>query len=1276
MTMATQRLEIFALLDLRIWFCLLICYSSCLAQKDCTGVNCPLLENCIEEVLEPGACCASCVQNGCACEGYQYYDCVNGGFRGGKVPEGSSYFVDFGSTECACPTGGGKISCYFIPCPELPQNCIEVLEPVEGCQQCAKVGCLHNSQKYTAGHTFHMPPCKVCHCPNSGGELMCYALPDCDANREMKTVHPVINENEEPVRHYDDQYSYDQEPLDNEHFHKESSKQSKENVPFNSSQQKSASRNVGIDDDETDDYDYKENHVVPIIPHGPFYTTKLPDIISVTPIDTTVQPITLAKEMKNTWGEEEELQSEQLTKRKMLEEIEDRKNKEEQTDHVFPTVKFSLTKQPPIAVKEYDSAVPNKQPQTLFYYPFDEEEDTNNIKLGPDLDEGNVGQNFSYQLVQSIPPGDPLLTSVTPLPRASKGVEPPTGDALEEETNYNDNVGTSRFTTAATSGATTPATTSPTTSRHLTYSSTSSEKPIHEEVDISGADVIEYCCAAGQQWAASNGQCFDIPVRRLDSATCKIAQKQCCVSYMEEHSCLVGMNFAKENEDCYANPSDVCGADIYKKCCDCCTLGITFQSQYGGCEEKPSLGYPCSQAFLSCCEGAEDFTHLPVRRWLKPQPLPETTLVPEQVLETESHKEAHSVSEEEAAFNFITDGELNECSMYPGQLCQHFCVKTVESYECTCFPGYTLQGDGRTCKSEYEDEENSFTEAQTTQESQTLTTVKVDRCGDASPCTHYCTQVGRDIICSCLLGYKLMTDQVSCEDVNECIMETHNCSRQESCVNTQGSFQCIPAKICENGFILNANNKCVDINECLTEAQNCKFGEICINTIGSFRCQKTIICGTGFEQMDDHCQDINECERGNHNCAVNYECQNTPGSFRCHLKMRCSEGFLQGSQGNCHDVNECTALAQPCKPGFNCINTVGSYTCQRNYITCGRGYHASPDGTRCIDVDECQSGVHRCGEGQVCQNIPGSYRCDCKSGYQYNSLSRTCIDVNECWRYPGRLCAHTCENTPGSYYCTCSTGFKLALDGKNCEDINECENNLCGQECANIYGSYQCYCRQGYQLSELDGHSCEDIDECAQSGGTLCTFRCLNVPGSYNCACPEIGYTVSPNGRTCRDIDECAIGTHNCTSTETCFNIQGGFRCPLVDCPPNYRKAADMRCERIMCPSYMDCQNIPVRITYYQLTFPTNVQVPSTIFRIAPSPAYIGDNIVLTITKGNAENYFSTRKLNAYTGIVYVQRQFMESKDFLLDVEMKLWRQGIFTSFLAKIYVFVAAHPF
>ncbi|KAK2121793.1 hypothetical protein P7K49_003179 [Saguinus oedipus] len=84
--------------------------------------------------------------------------------------------------------------------------------------------------------------------------------------------------------------------------------------------------------------------------------------------------------------------------------------------------------------------------------------------------------------------------------------------------------------------------------------------------------------------------------------------------------------------------------------------------------------------------------------------------------------------------------------------------------------------------------------------------------------------------------------------------------------------------------------------------------------------------------------------------------------------------------------------------------------------------------------------------------------------------------VNECQRYPGRLCGHKCENTLGSYLCSCSVGFRLSADGRSCEDINECSSSPCSQECANVYGSYQCYCRRGYQLSDVDGVTCEGAD--------------------------------------------------------------------------------------------------------------------------------------------------------------------------------------------------------
>uniref|UniRef100_A0A669CB90 Fibulin 2 n=1 Tax=Oreochromis niloticus TaxID=8128 RepID=A0A669CB90_ORENI len=463
----------------------------------------------------------------------------------------------------------------------------------------------------------------------------------------------------------------------------------------------------------------------------------------------------------------------------------------------------------------------------------------------------------------------------------------------------------------------------------------------------------------------------------------------------------------------------------------------------------------------------------------------------------------------------------------------------------------------------------------------------------------------------------------------------------------------------------------INVDECMTGAHSCKPSQRCVNTVGSFVCELQVTCPAGYQLRNSLCEDIDECTMRTHNCGMGFVCENTVGSFLCNPKQKCISGFTQDSHGNCIDINECSSLSEPCSSGFNCINTVGSYTCQKKIVMCSHGYHASPDGAKCVDTDECQMETHRCGAGQICHNLPGSYRCDCQTGYQYNALRKVCTDVNECWRYSGRLCAQKCENTPGSYRCSCTAGFSLAFDGKNCEDTNECEQNPCSQECANIYGSYQCYCRPGYYLKD-DGHTCEDIDECSQSIGNLCAFQCVNTAGSYQCACPPHGYVMAANGRTCKDIDECTAGTHNCSTRQTCYNLQGGFRCLSFDCPQHYKKVSNTRCERINCPaSSLDCKNSPLWITYYQLTYETNIIIPAQIFRIGPNPAYSGDHIVISITKGNEEGYFSTRKLNSFTGAVYLQRKVREPKDFLIDVEMKLLRQGTFTSFLAKIHVFI-----
>lgn len=192
---------------------MLLCMDSCLSQKDCTGVECPPLLNCIETSFEKGTCCPTCAQKGCTCEGYQYYDCIQAGFQKGKVPEGESYFVDFGSTECSCPKGGGNIICQFIPCPELPPNCIDISQPADGCLQCRKVGCTHGNKKYDAGHSFQMDHCRVCHCPNEGGKLMCSPIPGCDPRSSNKPTWVTTTENNNPLRDVNSRQMTPMEPF-------------------------------------------------------------------------------------------------------------------------------------------------------------------------------------------------------------------------------------------------------------------------------------------------------------------------------------------------------------------------------------------------------------------------------------------------------------------------------------------------------------------------------------------------------------------------------------------------------------------------------------------------------------------------------------------------------------------------------------------------------------------------------------------------------------------------------------------------------------------------------------------------------------------------------------------------------------------------------------------------------------------------------------------------------------------------------------------------------
>ncbi|MBZ3876482.1 Fibulin-2 [Sciurus carolinensis] len=517
--------------------------------QDCTGVECPPLENCIEEALEPGACCAACVRRGCPCEGYQYYDCVQGGFAEGRVPAGQSYFVDFGSTECSCPPGGGKISCQFMLCPELPPNCIEAVVAADSCPQCGQLGCVHGGRKYPAGHTVHLAPCRACHCPDAGGELICYQLPGCHGNFSDP-------EDGDAERHYEDPYSYDQEVAEAEAAVAGEVEAGAGGPP--------AALGGGSQ------------------PAATIRATPWPAALPRPTAAAALGPPApaQAKARRVTQDTEEEGDEDGEEASDPAQPAAGRPGGPE----VLPTTAPAPQKGVEAKSGLEENLIPGAQATP---------------REAPAPPPGSGSDSFMAPQTTPSSPRGPAEPSAQPIPPTPRVPERPLGlprAQVEDDLDPN------------------------------SVHSVPKGSP-----EGSTKDLIESCCAAGQQAAIDNDECAQF-AEGAEGDVCRTAQKHCCTSYLKERSCVAGIMAAKEGESCGAEDGDSCGVSLYKasldrsglarQCCDCCGLGLRLRTEGQPCEANPNLGYPCSHAVLSCCEGQDPVIVPEVRRPPEPEAAP------------------------------------------------------------------------------------------------------------------------------------------------------------------------------------------------------------------------------------------------------------------------------------------------------------------------------------------------------------------------------------------------------------------------------------------------------------------------------------------------------------------------------------------------------------------------------------------------------------------------------------------------------------------------------
>ncbi|KAH8379859.1 hypothetical protein KR009_007681 [Drosophila setifemur] len=585
-----------------------------------------------------------------------------------------------------------------------------------------------------------------------------------------------------------------------------------------------------------------------------------------------------------------------------------------------------------------------------------------------------------------------------------------------------------------------------------------------------------------------------------------------------------------------------------------------------------------------------------------------------------------------AGFQLSADGvecvDIDECDLVEEhRVCEHKCENTIGSFRCHCSDGYHLLEDQQSCAldgcvdldnpqlnrtrcaHECEDLPEGKYQCKCPKgyhlaEDQHACEVTETACSrtkgheSCAPGTCVPSHDDSSFSCDCPSGHR--NEGSSCQDIDECLEDTHLCSH--SCLNTPGGYQCV----CPEGLNLVEEFTCVAEDRCEVNNNGCE--QICLTARGG-----ACSCRDGFRLSPDgkSCEDVDECLVKNGGCQQ--VCRNLPGSYGC----VCAPGYeilkLAGLRGYCFDIDECSRGTHTCDENMLCENLNGSFTCLcppgyalglDNHIDTITSLNISPSTespsfdrsppAACLDIDECSIGNGNC--SHFCLNEPGAFQCSCPLGYALSEDMHTCQDIDECLKGNGR-CSQLCLNQPGGYACACESGFELSEDGFGCLDIDECSQNYgnCSDICINLLGTHACACDRGYELAK-DGTSCQDVDECAGilSGG--CSHECINKEGSFECGCP-VGYILGENDRSCRpvvvacppgtkrtsegcspiecdsgfilgsdgkceDINECRQKNGGCS--HRCENSFGSFKC---SCPPGYVLDSD----QLICQDVDEC---------------------------------------------------------------------------------------------------------
>ena len=182
-----------------------------------------------------------------------------------------------------------------------------------------------------------------------------------------------------------------------------------------------------------------------------------------------------------------------------------------------------------------------------------------------------------------------------------------------------------------------------------------------------------------------------------------------------------------------------------------------------------------------------------------------------------------------------------------------------------------------------------------------------EKCAPKAECTQIAVGPGVELSCQCLAGYD--GDGFTCNDADECALNTDDCDPNATCTNRPGGFDCV----CKAGF--------------LGDGKRCqKAPDACAMCDPNATCEgmgmdRTCTCRTGYQGDGTRCTDVDECLVNP--CGTNAVCENVPGTSTC----TCERGYEGDPTQGCVDTDECTVTPGICGANQVCANTAGGFNC-------------------------------------------------------------------------------------------------------------------------------------------------------------------------------------------------------------------------------------------------------------------------------------------------------------------------------------------------------------